>query len=226
MGYIRVDRKILDWEWYKDNNTKNLFFHLLLKANWKDGNFMGNTIPRGTFVTSLQKLATETGMSIREIRTALEHLKTTGEVTCKTTNRYSMVTITNYEYYQADDTPNDTPKTKKTSCKKNDINAESEALFNKLWSMYPFIKSGKSSVSDAKKKKIYTEVGEEQFIRCLERFKQHKCNEDPKYVVRASTFFNTTYVDYLDDNYKETMSIIDAMPYVVSDNGQTKRNLQ
>ena len=41
MSYIKIDRKILDWEWYRNLNTCRLFFHLLLKANWKDGRFEG-----------------------------------------------------------------------------------------------------------------------------------------------------------------------------------------
>jgi len=227
MGYIRVERKILEWEWYKDKNTKILFLHCMLKANWKDGSFMGENIPRGSFVTSLPKLATESGLTVREVRTALEHLKTTGEVTCKTNNKYSLITINNYEFYQADDTQNDTPKIRKIPRKNNDTTqAEAETLFNRLWSQYPFMKTGKSSVSSSTKKKIYTEIGEEQFLRCLERFKKHKANDDPKYIVRASTFFNTTYADYLDDNYQETMTIIDDAPFNVDDNGQTKRKLQ
>lgn len=236
MGYIRVERKILEWEWYKDKNTKAIFIHCILKANWKDGNFKGQPVPRGSFVTSLQKLASECGLSVREVRTALTHLQSTREVTCKTNTKYTMITVVNYDQYQTDDTPSDTPndiqkKPKKKSHNNNskteqNTQAEAEALFNKLWSMYPFIKSGKSSVSLTQKLKIYSKVGEAQFIRCLERFKQHKCYDDPQYVVRASTFFNTTYADYLDENYQETMAIIDATPFVVSNNQSSKRNRQ
>ena len=48
-GHIKLYRKFLDWEWYQDINTKVLFIHMLMKANWKDGKFMGTTIPRGSF---------------------------------------------------------------------------------------------------------------------------------------------------------------------------------
>lgn len=229
MGYIRLERKILEWEWYKDSNTKTIFIHCLLKANWKDGNFKGQSVPRGTFITSLQKLASECGLSVREVRTALSHLKSTGEVTCKTNNKYSMITVVNYDQYQTDDTLNDIPKKQKkkntnNNPKKTDnTQAEAEALFNKVWSMYPFIKDGKSKVSLSKKKKLYSDIGEAQLIRCLKRFEQHKRNDDPKYVVRASTFFNTQYADYLDDTYQETMAIIDDAPFIVINNSKAKR---
>ena len=80
MDYIKLSRKILEWEWYSDVNTCRLFIHMLLKANWKDGRFQGEEIPRGSFVSSYQNLASETGLSVKNVRTALEHLRNTGEV--------------------------------------------------------------------------------------------------------------------------------------------------
>ena len=72
--YIKLFRKMLNWEWYTDINTKVLFLHCLLKANWKDGSWHGYEYKRGQFITSLPSLAKETGLSIRQVRTALEHL--------------------------------------------------------------------------------------------------------------------------------------------------------
>lgn len=106
-GYIKLNRKILEWEWYRDINTKTLFLHCLLKANWKSGSFQGEIIPRGSFATSVISLASETGLTIRQTRTALEHLQSTNELTIKTTNKYSVVTINNYEMYQDDDKQDD-----------------------------------------------------------------------------------------------------------------------
>lgn len=106
-SYIKIDRKILDWEWYSDINTCRLFLHMLLKANWKDGRFQGTEIPRGSFVSSISKLAEETGLTERKVRTALEHLKTTGEVTSKSHSKFTVFTIKNYCLYQATDTQND-----------------------------------------------------------------------------------------------------------------------
>lgn len=110
-GHIKFYRKFLDWGWYQDINTKVLFIHMLLKANWKDGKFMGTTVPRGSFVSSIKSLAYETGLTEREIRTGISHLKTTGEVTSKATNKYSVFTIKNYDLYQSDDRQDDTQAT-------------------------------------------------------------------------------------------------------------------
>ena len=54
--YIKVFRKMLQWEWYTDSKTKALFLHCLLKANWKDTKWKGMVIKRGQFVTSLPSL--------------------------------------------------------------------------------------------------------------------------------------------------------------------------
>lgn len=99
-GYIKLHRKMLTWEWYTDINTKAVFLHCLFKANWKDGRYRGQIIKRGSFVTGRKKLAKELGLTEREIRTALEHLKSTNELTIKTTNRYSIITVVNYGLYQ------------------------------------------------------------------------------------------------------------------------------
>lgn len=35
-GFIVLSKKMLKWGWYQDNNTKVLFIHLLLIANWEE----------------------------------------------------------------------------------------------------------------------------------------------------------------------------------------------
>ena len=102
-SYIKLSRGLLDWEWYSDINTTRAFIHMLLKANWKDGNFKGMVVPRGSFVSSIGKLASETGLTEREIRTAISHLKMTGEVTSKTTNKFTVFSVVKYDLYQAND---------------------------------------------------------------------------------------------------------------------------
>ena len=99
-GHIRLHRSITEWEWYKNINTKVVFLHCLLKANWKDGRFEGKEVPRGSFVTSLKHLSLELGLSQQAIRTALDHLIETGEINKQTTNRFSLISVVNYDIYQ------------------------------------------------------------------------------------------------------------------------------
>ena len=99
-SYIRLNRKILDWEWYGDINTCRLFIHMLLKANWKDGEFIGIHIPRGSFVSSFGKLAEETQLTVDEVRTAVKHLISTKEITKQAYSKFSVFTVKNYDAYQ------------------------------------------------------------------------------------------------------------------------------
>ena len=100
-GYIKISRKIMLWGWYKDANTCRLFLHMILKANYKDGEYQGVTIPRGAFISSYSELAQEIGLSVKNIRTALEHLKKTGEVAVSRHSKFSVFTVKNYSVYQA-----------------------------------------------------------------------------------------------------------------------------
>ena len=99
-AFIKIYRKMLDWEWYRDTNTFALFLHCLLIANWKDGRFMGVEIPRGSFVSSYPQLAQQTNMSVQNVRTAVNHLKSTGELTVKSHAKFSVFTVVKYNDYQ------------------------------------------------------------------------------------------------------------------------------
>ncbi len=99
-GWICLPRSLTEWEWYKNPVVKSLFFHCMLRANYKDARFEGMEIKRGEFVTSYQHLAEETGLSVMQVRTALKKLQSSGEITVNSTNRFTRVTLCNYSLYQ------------------------------------------------------------------------------------------------------------------------------
>lgn len=108
---------MLNWEWYSKPNMVQFYVHILLKANHAPGRWRGFDISRGQLITGLHTLSNETGLTIRQIRTCIKNLKTSGELTSKVTNKFSILTICNYETYQDDlsagDKPNDRPLTSK-----------------------------------------------------------------------------------------------------------------
>lgn len=106
-GWICLHRKILEWEWYEDINTTRLFTHLLLKANYKENNWRGVTIKRGQLVTSVAHLVTETGLSVSQVRTCINKLKSTKEITSEPTNKFTLITLVNYRDYQDEVPMND-----------------------------------------------------------------------------------------------------------------------
>ena len=111
-GYVKLFRSIEKWEWYTDVNTTKLFLHCLIKANHKASKWRGIVIESGSFITSYGKLSAETGLSVRNVRTSLNRLKSTQEVTHQTTNDYSIISIVKWSLYQSSedlaDTENDT----------------------------------------------------------------------------------------------------------------------
>ncbi|MGO5327906.1 hypothetical protein ACTQ0G_08985, partial [Oscillospiraceae bacterium LCP21S3_A1] len=98
-GFVKFDRKMTEWEWYRDVTTKVLFIHCIFCANWRTSQSKGTKINRGQFVTSLAKLSEETGLTIRQTRTALEHLEMTGELTNETSAKGRIITVNNYSLY-------------------------------------------------------------------------------------------------------------------------------
>ena len=103
-GFIVLHRSLLDWEWYTDTNTCHLFTHLLLTVNHTPKEWKGITIERGQRVASYSKLALETGLTVKEIRTALNHLKQAGEVAHKAYPKFGLFIVKNYDEYQSSGT--------------------------------------------------------------------------------------------------------------------------
>lgn len=100
-GFILLHRQITEWEWYQNPNTFRVFLHILLKANFTDGRFEGREIKRGQLVTSLDHLSKETKLTIKEVRTALNHLIRTGELASESCNIYRVITVVKYNEYQS-----------------------------------------------------------------------------------------------------------------------------
>lgn len=105
-GYIKEYRKITEWEWYKDYKTAHLFRHCLYKANLENKTWRGQEILRGSFITSRDNLAFETGLTVQEVRTALKKLKLTNELTSVSTSQYTIITVVNWDIYQANQPTN------------------------------------------------------------------------------------------------------------------------
>ena len=101
-GYIKLFRKLIRWGWYQDNVVKGLFIHCLLCASYKDFEWMGQRLKAGQFITGRKKLAKDLGFSEQQIRTAIKKLESTGEITSKTTNKFTVITVVNWEDYQID----------------------------------------------------------------------------------------------------------------------------
>lgn len=99
-GFVIEPRAILTNEWYTDPLTMHLLRHCRLRANFENTKWRGIEIKRGQFVTSLKTLSTETGMSVKQVRTALEKLEKTGYAASKATNKNRIITVFFYDEEQ------------------------------------------------------------------------------------------------------------------------------
>lgn len=129
-GWIKLHRQILEWEWYSDNNCFRLFTHLVLKANYKQKRFKGIELKTGSIVTSRDILARETGLSSQQIRTALNKLISTNEITSVTSSQGTIIQIVNYEKYQVEtnETTNEQPTNNQQVTTNNKVKKENKEI--------------------------------------------------------------------------------------------------
>lgn len=214
-----------DWEWYESTNVFRLFTHCLLHTNTQNIRYCGREIKAGQFVSSVARISAETGLTESQVRTALKKLKDTGYISTKSTNKYTIYTVNEYQTYidcgqvakattegntvvengtkmeQTEENVKENCEKPKENCEKSNKKAINDC-FERLWKQYPN-KRGKGQVSDAKKKVLY-QIGEEHIQRALKRYldglEQDASWRKPQ---NGSTFFNSGYVDYLDENYEK-----------------------
>ena len=139
-GFVAFPRGLTEWEWYTEPNTARLFFHLLLTANWQEKQWQGITIHPGELVTSQSQLAKQLGLSVRNVRTALEHLQVTGYLTVKTGSKYSVISISNWGAYQSDEQQVDnkwTSSEQQVDTNKNEKNYKNEKNIDNNNGEYP-----------------------------------------------------------------------------------------
>jgi predicted transcriptional regulator len=144
-GWVKIHRQILEWEWYEDINTCRLFFHLLIKVNHKERNYKGKIVSVGETLTGLDKLSCETNLSVQQIRTSLNKLKSTNEITINSTSQGTVIKVVNYGKYQvATSEPTDDQQTnnKRVTTNKNEKNE------NNIPSMEEFIVYGLEQMPD------------------------------------------------------------------------------
>lgn len=103
-GYIKLYRSILDWGWYADRDTRDVFLHLLLTVNYADKSYRGTVIKRGSRVVSLRKLSAEIGVTERSLRTALTRLENDSVLTRSKVGKTLCISIKNFDFYQSSDT--------------------------------------------------------------------------------------------------------------------------
>lgn len=204
--FITIDRKILNWEWYSDPNMFHLFIHLILKANFKNANWRGVNIKRGQLITGRLKLATDTGLSERQVRTCLSKLKSTNEITIKTTSHYSIITICKYDTYQGK---------KKNTDQQSDQHNDQQSTSDRPTSDQRATTNKERLIRSNKEKEEV--LGENDFIFKLQRiyetdwpeYESSLTNFQKKEIDEHGFFLWKKFVDFIKENKFEKLFVAD-----------------
>lgn len=223
--YIKLHRSLLKWEWYSNMNTTRLFIHMLLRANWKEGRFEGVVVPRGSFVSSYDKLAMETGMTKDKVRTAIKHLIFTTEITTQSYSKFTVFTINNFDRFQ--DVP--TQITNQTPSKphsnpfqiptieereeiKKERNNKYTCAFEEFWQAYPR-KKDKGNAFKKFNARLNSGFSEVELIGAAKKYAAECASNqtEEKYIKHPATFLSDSlpFMEYIE---KEKPKVEEVIP--------------
>ncbi|HCY9192542.1 TPA: DnaD domain-containing protein [Staphylococcus aureus] len=108
-GWISIDRSIQNHWLFKEKRTFSKFeawIYLLMEANYSKAKVpIGNqivTVERGQRLTSILTLSDLFNWSRFKVKTFLDLLESDGMLEVKTTSKYTLITIVNYDFYQSE----------------------------------------------------------------------------------------------------------------------------
>lgn len=188
-GWIKIHRRLLEWEWYDDDNMFRLWIHLLLKASPTDREWHNIELKRGQYVTSLSELSEETGLSKRNLRTCIERLKNDTQIDTQTTHQYTIITICNYDKYQV---------TEDVERHTNDTQADTQAT-HKAKEQKERDKESNKEINKEKKESPQEE--KKHSIECQEKDAAHAATLTQK---RKEAFYQTI-IPYINKYSKEML---------------------
>lgn len=207
-GYIKLYRRMMKWGWYTDTPTKCVFLHLLFLACYEPCYFKSVHLEPGQAVSSIRQIATDTGLTVKQVRTAINHLKETQEVAQSPCGKFSVFTVNNYNDYQCTGTDEGKQRAQRGHSEGTDPNikknkevkntpytpqgddADSPA-FTKFWAAYPK-KVGKADARKKFEKLVPDESTLSAILSSLEYLKttDQWQRENGKYIPNPSTFLN------------------------------------
>jgi hypothetical protein len=227
-GWIKLYRQLTNKAIWKCSTPeqKVVLITLLLMADHKGNEWewqgKKHITKPGQFITSLKSIAEKAGqgISIQNVRSSLKKFEKYEFLTNKSTKTGRLITIVNWEFYQAkseestDKSTNDQQRgNNEVTTNKNDKECKEDiysVFFETLWKLYPN-KKGKSTVSKKSKKAIY-EIGIEKMTKAIDNYKKDLQANTWKQAMNGSTFFNGRYEDYFDTVQQEEPDIISIYP--------------
>jgi hypothetical protein len=167
-GWIKLHRKILCSDIFQNEKLFKVFMYCLLKATHSDHEIkVGRQkvkLTPGQFVFGRKKAALELDMKESSARDYFEILKEDNVITIKSTNKYSVITVVNWDIYQSKEEEADSKSDSKSD---NKATAERQQIdTNKNGN------KGKNEKNEIKKIKYAESVSmlEDEFKKLVEQF--------------------------------------------------------
>ena len=138
-GWYKQHRNLSGRAWFQDAQMVQLYHYLKERAYVTDGRFEGKVIRKGSCPVTRSELSEITGMSLKTLDRKLKKLISYGEIVVKGNNRFSVISVCDYDTFgdsetlfgtagdTADDTTTDTASdttliyTKEERIKENNI---------------------------------------------------------------------------------------------------------
>lgn len=214
LGFFKLYRSMINWEWFKDSSTLHVFIYCLLKANHKDQRYKGDVVKRGSFFTSRKIIAEETGMTERKVRTALEHLKMTNELTILTSSKGTVISVNNYDDYQkvTNELTNERPTSdQRPTTNKNEKNIKNVVVsddtpttttifdddFVRFWKAYQK-KGSKKDTYEVWKEHEFDEEEIDLVIFAAKEYSKENASDRTSMMYSRTFLENEIYLDYQD----------------------------
>jgi hypothetical protein len=122
-GWIKLHRKLLENGWLKNPKLLTFWIYCLLKATHEPfkakAGYQEVQLEPGQFIFGLHKASEESFLSIQTIRTCLDTLRRWGNITVKSTNKFSIISIMNWDVYQCGELGSNKPLTNKQQTTNN-----------------------------------------------------------------------------------------------------------
>ena len=229
-GWLKLYRSILDSAVFQDAEILKVWIWLLCNVAFEQHDTIcyGKVIhlKPGQIATGRKKIAQCTDLNENKVYRALTALKSLGNIEIKATNKYSIITVVNWDKYQDENgkrtsseqqtnskqTSEEQQYDSKTTQHKNGKKEKKEkniyicSFFQSVWDEYPK-KLGKNKVTKAAMEQL-EEAGEDAVMSAVRRYveKIKRDGTDEKYIMHGSTFFNGAWRDYVvEDKPEEQM---------------------
>lgn len=99
-GWYKQQRNLSERPWFRNSQMVHLYHYLKERAYVTQGMYEGKIIRRGSCPVTRSEMSEMTGMSLRTIDRVLRSLIDCGEIIVKGNNRFSVVTVCDYDTYE------------------------------------------------------------------------------------------------------------------------------